>query len=248
MSTPSPANAGPAPQVPELVFLYDVDNTLLNNDQLKADVDAQLHALLGPRWSALFWRIYETVRREEDVVDIPTAIRRFEEECSDPAVCSGVRKVFEDVDFKRYVYPGALDALRYTAQIGTNVILTDGDPVFQRRKVEESGIAAAAEGHLLIYVHKEEHVDEILHWFVAERYVLVEDKPRLLKAMPRLLGSRLLTVFVCQGHYAHDPAQRVDFHPDLTLETVAAIRDYPADEFRSGHFHTQGSCPIAPAA
>ena len=240
--SPAPAPA-PAP-VPELVFLYDIDNTLLNNDQLKSDIDTRLFRELGAEWSDLFWKIYEIVRREEDVVDIPEAIRRFEANCPDDAACKTVHDTFQELDFRRYVYPGALEALQHTAQMGTNVILSDGDPVFQRRKAEESGIAAAAEGHVLIYVHKEQHVDEILSWFCADRYVQIDDKPRILKAMPRLLGSRLVTVFVCQGHYAHDPQMRADFAPDLTLTGIGDILEYGADEFRTGDFHRQGACAI----
>src|SRR4051812_1699904 len=244
MTSRSPADARHPAPVPELVFLYDVDNTLLNNDQLKADVDSRLFRELGSEWSDLFWKIYEIVRREEDVVDIPEAIRRFEANCPDDAACKTVHDTFQEIDFRRYLYPGALDALRHTAKMGTNVILSDGDPVFQRRKVEESGIAEAAEGHVLIYVHKEQHVDEILNWFCADRYVLADDKPRILKAMPQLLGSRLVTVFVCQGHYAHDPNMRADFVPDLTLGGIGDMGEYTADEFRSGEFHKQGACPI----
>jgi hypothetical protein len=242
MTVPSPAKPGRPTE--SLTFLYDVDNTLLNNDQLKADIDTRLFSLLGDRWSDLFWTIYEDVRHQEDVVDIPEAVHRFQQECHDQAVCSGVADAFQQIDFRHYVYPGALDALAYTATLGTNVIVSDGDPVFQCRKIEESGLAAAAGGHVLIYIHKEQHVAEITGQFPADHYVIVDDKPRILKAMPPLFGPRLVTVFVCQGHYAHDPGGRTDFSPALTLGSIRDIHDYPLAEFLSGAFHKQGACPI----
>ena len=243
MHAPSPAEPGSTAPGAGIAFLYDVDNTLLDNDRIKDDADAQLHKLLGDTWSTVFWDIYEEVRHQEDVVDIPEAVRRFENQCTDPHVCMGVRQVFEKIDFPSYVYPGALDTLRYTAGLGTNVILSDGDPVFQRRKIEKSGIAAAAAGHILIYIHKEQHVDEIQAQFPAGRYILIDDKPRILKAMPGLFGPRLCTVFVCQGRYAQDPAARAGLNPALTLAHIADLRHYTAADFEAGHFAVQGECP-----
>jgi FMN phosphatase YigB (HAD superfamily) len=238
---PPRAESSPAAH---LVFLYDVDNTLLNNDALKHDLDVQLDALLGVPESDLFWRIYEDVRQEEDVVDIPEALRRFEAECTNRPLCLSIRNVFDRVDFPHYLYPGALDTLRYTASLGTNVILSDGDQVFQRRKIEESGIAEAALCHVLIYVHKEEHVDEIRARFPARNYVMIDDKPRILKALPPRFGGDLRTVFVCQGKYAHDPKRPADLAPDLTIAGIADLQEYSAEELRTGRFHRQGSCPV----
>jgi FMN phosphatase YigB (HAD superfamily) len=238
---PAPADSSPTT---DLVFLYDVDNTLLNNDALKHDLDTQLDALLGVPESDLFWRIYEDVREEEDVVDIPEALRRFEEQCTDRPLCLSIRAVFEQVDFPHYLYPGALDTLRYTASLGTNVILSDGDQVFQRRKIEESGIADAAACHVLIYVHKEEHVHEIRVRYPARHYVMVDDKPRILKALPTRFGGDLHTVFVCQGKYARDPQRPADLVPDLTLAGIADLQEYSADELRTGRFYRQGTCPV----
>lgn len=243
MSAPRPAVDGAASS-PDLVFLYDVDNTLLNNDRLKADADTRLDMLLGIEWSDLFWRIYEDVRQEEDVVDIPEAIRRFESDCSNWRVCQGVRATFEEVDFPSYLYPGALAALRHTAQFGVNVVVSDGDPVFQRRKIEESGISTAAGGNVLIYVHKEEHTAKIIERFPGRRYIMVDDKPRILRAMPPRMPADLLTVFVCQGRYAHDATGRADFHPDLILSSIGDMCEYDAEEFKTGEFHRQGSCAI----
>lgn len=238
---PAPADSSPTA---DLVFLYDVDNTLLNNDTLKQDLDAQLDALLGVPESDLFWRIYEDVREEEDVVDIPEALRRFEAQCTNRPLCLSIRSVFDRVDFRRYIYPGALDTLRYTASLGTNVILSDGDQVFQRRKIEESGIADAAACHVLIYVHKEEHVDEIRARFPARYYVMVDDKPRILKALPPRFGGDLRTVFVCQGKYARDPQRPADLVPDLTIAGIADLQAYSAEELRTGRFHHQGPCSV----
>lgn len=238
MSAPSPAaDSGPS----ALVFLYDVDNTLLDNDRLKDDVDARLDRVLGIEASDLFWRIYEEVRQQEDVVDIPEAVRRFKAQCTNGRICDDVESTFADVDFRRYVYPGALEALAHTARFGTNVILSDGDQVFQRRKIVESGIAAAAR-HVLIYVHKEQHVAEIRARFPADHYVLIDDKPRILKVMPGMFGARLTTVLVCQGKYAHDAAARAGLEPDLTVAGIGDLCAYSAQEFHTCTFHRQGTC------
>ncbi|MDQ2809769.1 MAG: HAD family hydrolase [Chloroflexota bacterium] len=231
-----------SPTAGSLVFFYDVDNTLLDNDRLKAEVDAQLDQLLGIAWSDTFWRLYEAVRQERDVVDIPETLRRFAELCPDATICSQAHAVFAEVDFAAYLYPGALEALAHTAQFGTNVILSDGDLVFQRAKIEQSGIAEAADCHVRIYTHKEQHLSELLADFPAAQYLMVDDKPRIGKAMKPLLGNRLHIVFVCQGKYAYDAAGRTDFQPDLTLAGIADIAAYSAAEFRSGQFHRQGQC------
>ena len=238
MTVPAPDPSATA----TLVFFYDVDNTLLDNDRLKSEVDAQLDTLLGIAWSDTFWRLYEEVRQERDVVDIPETLRRFAELCPDGTICSHAHAVFADVDFTAYLYPGALAALAHTAQFGTNVILSDGDLVFQRDKIEKSGIAEAADCHVRIYTHKEQHLTELLADFPAAQYLMVDDKPRIGKAMKPLLGNRLHIVFVCQGKYAYDAAGRTDFQPDLTLAGIADICDYEAAEFRSGQFHRQGQC------
>jgi FMN phosphatase YigB (HAD superfamily) len=233
----SPAAAG-------LVFLYDVDNTLLNNDALKQNLDAQLDALLGVPESDLFWRIYEEVREEEDVVDIPAALQRFEEQCTNGPLCAAVRGVFARVDFPHYLYPGALETLRYTATLGTNVIVSDGDQVFQRTKIAQSGIEAAVDGHVLIYVHKEDCVDDIRAQYPGRHYVMVDDKPRILKALPLRFDGDLRTVCVCHGKYARDPQRPADLSPDLTIAGIADLQEYSADELSTGRFHQQGTCPV----
>ncbi len=225
----------PAADAEGLVFLYDVDNTLLNNDQLKDDADSQLDQLLGLEWSDTFWRIYEEVRQQEDVVDIPQTMRLFDKQCTDPKVCAGVHSVFDDVDFRHYLYPGALDALAHTGRLGTNVIVSDGDAVFQKAKIERSGLADAVGGNVLIFIHKEQHVAEITSRYPGSRYVMTDDKPHILKAMPPLFGPRLTTVFVLQGKYAHDPKERDGFRPDLILPTIGDMCRYSAGDFRSGH-------------
>jgi hypothetical protein len=236
-----------APARAKLVFLYDVDNTLLDNDRLKTELDARLDRVLGIEASDLFWRLYEEVRQEKDVVDIPATVTRFEAECTNPRICSDVRDTIAAVDFPRYLYPGALDALAHTAGLGTNVIVSDGDAIFQRRKIVESGIAAASGEHVLIYIHKEDHVAEIQARFPADHYILIDDKPRILKAMPSRLGPRLRTIFVCQGKYAHDPEERAELHATLTLAAIGDLCAISATEFRTGHFQHQGACVDAPA-
>ncbi|HUS16974.1 MAG TPA: HAD family hydrolase [Chloroflexia bacterium] len=233
------------PDVPTgdtLVFLYDVDNTLLDNDRLKSELDARLDRVLGVEASDLFWRIYEEVREEKDVVDIPETVIRFEGECTNPTICSDVRDTIAGVNFRHYLYPGALDALAHTGRFGTNVVVSDGDAVFQRRKIVESGIAAAAGEHVLIYIHKENHVAEIQARFPAGHYLMIDDKPRILKAMPPRFGPRLRTIFICQGKYAHDAEERADLRATLTLASIGDLCAVSAEEFRTGHFRRQGEC------
>src|SRR5579871_4875835 len=159
-----------------LSFMLDVDNTLLDNDALKELLATELQAALGADGAARFWALYEEVRRERDVVDLPLTARRYAEEKGDPAVGDGVARILDTLPFSRFVYPHALETLRHLETLGTVGILSDGDTVFQRRKIEHSGLAAAVNGCVLIYTHKEEHLDEVAKCKPSDHAVLIDDK------------------------------------------------------------------------
>jgi FMN phosphatase YigB (HAD superfamily) len=218
--------------VAELVFLLDVDNTLIDNDQVKADTAAKIEQLVGPERAARFWAGYEEVRREHDYVDIVRTLQRFwaafPEERSFPQVAALVLYY----PYETCLYPGALEAVAHLKTLGTAAILSDGDPVFQPAKIARTGLAAAVDSNVLIYVHKEAHLDEVTRRFRAERYVLVDDKPRILAAAKLRLGERLVTVHVSQGHYAHADERAAYPAADVELAAIADLRRLGRDDFR----------------
>src|SRR5579884_2581788 len=227
MANPAtPATVGPA------VFIFDVDNTLLDNDALKADIDTRLRALLGEELNERFWRIYEEVRADTGTVDYPLTIERFRPYAQNDEQLDRVRTLIMDYPFAERVYPGALSLLRYVRGIAFPTIVSDGDSVYQPRKIERSGLAAAVEGHVLVYVHKEEHLEEIMARWPAPMYVMVDDKGRILSATKRRFPERFVTVHVRQGHYGIDP-ERFDPPPDLTVDSIGDVRRFSLDDLRA---------------
>ncbi len=219
----------PAPEQP-IVFLLDVDNTLLDNDAVKADLRAQLGALLGPDLNARFWELYEVVRQARDVVDLPLVLERFAPLCPDAATCERIRAIVLDYPFASRLYPETLATLAHLRAIGLPAILSDGDAVYQPLKIERSGLAAQVEGRVFICIHKEEHLDEVMARWPAPLYVVVDDKPRILAALKALRGDRLVTVHVRQGHYASDfPAAGPP--PDISLAAIGELRRFAAADF-----------------
>jgi hypothetical protein len=209
-----------------IVFLFDVDNTLLDNDALKADLDARLGVLLGPERNARFWEIYEAVRRERDVVDLPLALERFAPLCDDPTLAERARAIVMDYPFATRLYPATLAALAHARALGTPAILSDGDEVYQPQKVARSGLLAEIGGRALIYVHKEQHVAEVMGAWPAALYVAVDDKARILAALVRQQPQRFVTVHVRQGHYAADAPDGPP--PDLTLAGIGDMQGLSA--------------------
>jgi FMN phosphatase YigB (HAD superfamily) len=216
--------------VTELAFLFDVDNTLLDNDRAKAELAAEIEQLVGPERAAHFWEVYEQVRREVDVVDYPRTLTRFRtlfpDEPSFPELAARVLAY----PYENYLYPGALEAVGHCRAIGTVAVISDGDAVYQAAKIARAGVAAAVDNHVVICLHKETRFGEILQRFPADRHVLIDDKPRILAAAKGLLGERLVTLLVHQGHYAAEheayPA------PDLTVEAIADVQQFGRRDFR----------------
>jgi FMN phosphatase YigB (HAD superfamily) len=208
----------------DLVFLVDVDNTLLDNDAVIADLRAHLLAACGGDCERRYWDIFEQRRAELGYADYLGALQQYRfERPREPHVLD-IALYLLDYPFATRVYPGALDAVRRLRSRAPVVILSDGDVVFQPRKVQRSGLWDAVEGRVLIYVHKEQMLEDVAERYPARHYVMVDDKVRILTAMKAVWGARLTTVFVRQGHYAVDEAQ-VAAYPaaDVTLAHIADL-------------------------
>src|SRR4051812_13368384 len=177
-----------------LVFLLDVDNTLLDNDQLKSDLADRVRELAGPARAERFWQIYEAVRKEQDFVDYPLTARRWAGQDGDPELGKQIEQLLNDVPFTSYLYPHVLEVLAYLRSFGTVVILSDGDTVFQPYKIRCSGLEDAVEGNVLVYVHKEDELPEVFARFPADHYVVVDDKPRIISALEACCPSTFTTI------------------------------------------------------
>jgi FMN phosphatase YigB (HAD superfamily) len=189
------------------VFLFDVDNTLLDNDSVQADLSAFLEREVGRASRERYWQIFEALRAELGYADYLGALQRYRVQHQDDLQLLKVSLFLLDYPFATRLYPQALAALKRCSALGDTVILSDGDVVFQPRKVERAGIWQAVDGRVLIYLHKEEMLDAVARRFPAEHYVMIDDKLRILHAMKQRWGERLTTVFVRQGHYACDAAE-----------------------------------------
>lgn len=211
-------------------MLLDVDNTLLDNDLIRTDLAGQLSKILGSKNADLFWRIYEEVRTETDVVNFPETLKRLARECPDSVCLGDVSAALYDFPFSKYMYPRSIDALRHVSAFATPVILSDGDQLFQRHKIRAAGIEDAVSGNVLIYVHKEQHIADIQTRFPARHYAIVDDKPRIHTAMKKALGEKITTVMVCQGKYAHDPAHHDFPDADITIEAIDGLLALNSDQ------------------
>ena len=220
------SNVGPA------VFIMDCDNTLLDNDALKADLSTRLRALLGPERNARLWAIYEQVRAETGVVDYPRTIERFAAEAHDDQLIAAVMAVVMDYPFAERLYPETLTTLAHVRAIAFPSIVSDGDQVYQPLKIQRSGLAAAVEQHVLVYAHKEDHLDEIMALWPAPFYVMVDDKAGILAATKAKYPDRFVTVWVRQGHYGMEPNVPTPA-PDVTLAHIGDLRAWRLDTLRA---------------
>ena len=215
----------------EVVFLLDVDNTLLDNDQVVADLQGHLERQIGVASASRYWVIFEALRSELGYADYLGALQRYRTDaerrgCDDPNLLQ-MSTFLIDYPFARRLYPRALDAVQRLNTFGLTVILSDGDVVFQPRKVQQSGLWDAVGGRVLIYIHKEQMLDAVQRHYPARHYVMVDDKLRILAVMKNILADRLTTVFPRQGHYAHDPHNLSAYPPaDLAIERIGDLLDY----------------------
>jgi FMN phosphatase YigB (HAD superfamily) len=212
---------------PRVVFLFDVDNTLVDNDRVQADLKEHLAQTYGPATRDRYWDILEELRQELGYVDYLGALERYRVEALHRPEVLRMSSWLVDYPFADRLYPGALDAVKHVQQWGTHVILSDGDAVFQPRKVERSGIWRAFDGRVLIYIHKEEELDDVARLYPADHYVMIDDKLRILSAVKKIWGERVTTVFPKQGHYALDPEILAECPPaDIELAKIGDLVSY----------------------
>jgi FMN phosphatase YigB (HAD superfamily) len=208
----------------EIVFLVDVDNTLLDNDQVERDLRRHLEEAFGSERQRRYWEIFEQLRAELGYADYLGALQRYRiEHLRDPHLLASSLYLL-DYPFADRLYPRALDVVQRLASWGPTVILSDGDVVFQPRKVERSGLLEAVDGRVLIYIHKEQVLDDVEARYPADHYVMVDDKLRILAAMKHVWGVRLTTVFPRQGQYALDPKILAAYPPaDISVERIGDL-------------------------
>ena len=205
------------------VFLFDVDNTLLDNDRIQQDLRERLLAVHGDRACARYWEIFEELRVLLGYADYLGALERLRlEDSHDPAIFRTANWLL-DYPFADRLYPHALDAVRHVRQWGSPAILSDGDAVFQARKILRSGLWEAFDGNVLIYVHKEKELQAIESRLPAAHYTLIDDKARILAAVKAAWGDRVTTIFPKQGHYALEDPPRDEASVDRTIETIGDL-------------------------
>jgi FMN phosphatase YigB (HAD superfamily) len=212
---------------PRVVFLFDVDNTLVDNDRVQAHLKEHLAQTYGDATRDRYWAILEELREELGYVDYLGALERYRVEALHRPEVLRMSSWLVDYPFADRLYPGALDAVKHVQQWGTHVILSDGDAVFQPRKVERSGLWRAFDGRVLIYIHKEEELDDVARLYPADHYVMIDDKLRILSAVKKIWGERVTTVFPKQGHYALDPEILAQCPPaDVELAKIGDLVSY----------------------
>jgi FMN phosphatase YigB (HAD superfamily) len=217
----------------DVVFFLDVDNTLLDNDRFGEDLGDRLEQSFGAFEKARYWSIIARRREEMGLVDYLGSLQEFRAGLDDHAELLEMSEFLLEYPFAERLFPRSLQAISHLAAFGRPVVLSDGDIVFQPRKIQRSGIWGAVEGRVLIYVHKEKVLDQVQSRYPAKHYVMVDDKSNLLAAMKRILGPRLTTVFVRQGHYANDPQARVvDPSPDLVIERIEDLIPLKLTDFK----------------
>jgi FMN phosphatase YigB (HAD superfamily) len=206
------------------VFLLDVDNTLLDNDRFGADLRERLTLDFGAAECERYWSIYARLRDDLGYADYLAALQEFRAGLDADPDLLGMSAFLLEYPFAERIYPRALAAVAHLRTLGSAVILSDGDIVFQPRKIQRSGLSDAVDGQVLIYLHKERMLDVMQQRFPAAHYVMIDDKPKILAAMKRAMGDRLTTVFVRQGHYAAESAREtIDPSPDIVIERIGDV-------------------------
>jgi len=211
----------------DVVYLVDVDNTLLDNDAVIEDLRKHFANAFGAEREQRYWEIFEGLRSELGYADYLGALQRYRVERPREPRLLQISLYLLHYPFGDRLYPHALDVVAHLRRSGPVVVLSDGDVVFQPRKVERSGVWQAVDGEVLIYVHKEQMLDDVERRYPARRYVVIDDKLRILTAIKDVWGDRVTTVFVRQGHYAHDPAQVTPYPAaDRTVDTIADLLSF----------------------
>ena len=216
----------------KIVFLFDVDNTLLDNDRVSHDLRKFLANEVGEKRNNHYWKIFEQLRSELGYADYLGALQLYRVENPYDSHLLALSNYLINYPFANRLFPNSLDVLGYCRQFGKVVILTDGDVVFQPRKIERSGLLEAVEKNILIYIHKEQELNDVVRRYPAEHYVLVDDKIRILSAIKTIWGDKVTTIFPKQGHYALDENEVAKYpKADISIERIGDILGLDKDSF-----------------
>jgi FMN phosphatase YigB (HAD superfamily) len=216
-----------------MIFLLDVDNTLLDNDRFTADLGDQIEKSFGAAQRARYWEIFAQRRAALGLADYLGSLQEFRAGLDDDPQLLDMSQYLLEYPFTSRLFPRALEAIAHLRTLGSPIVLSDGDIVFQPRKIQRSGIWDAVEGRVMIYLHKEKVLDHMQRRFPAKHYVMVDDKANLLAAMKSVLGAQLTTVFVRQGHYAlAAESNSVVPAPDLVIERIADLLNHNLTDFK----------------
>jgi FMN phosphatase YigB (HAD superfamily) len=216
-----------------VTFLLDVDNTLLDNDRFAADLGDRLEQAFGASERERYWAIFGRLREQLGLADYLGSLQAFRTGLDDHPDLLAMSEFLLEYPFAARLFPRALEAVAYLNSLGRPVVLSDGDIVFQPRKIQRSGIWDAVGGRVMIYVHKERVLDHVQQRYPATHYVMVDDKPNLLAAMKSILKGKLTTVFVRQGHYAlAAESNSVDPAPDMIIERIGDLIDHHLSDFQ----------------
>lgn len=215
------------------LYLLDVDNTLLDNDRFGADLGDYLDRTFGAAQRARYWTIFGERREQLGFADYLGSLERFRTGLEDHPHLLQLPDYLLDYPFSALLYPDALTTLGHLSKSGTPVLLSDGDIVFQPRKIRSSGLLDAVAGRMLVFLHKEKMMDHVQRTFPAPHYVMVDDKPNILAAMKTVLGAKITTVFVRQGHYAHDVQSQTQLpSPDRVIERIGDLMSFNLPDFQ----------------
>jgi FMN phosphatase YigB (HAD superfamily) len=217
----------------DVIFLLDVDNTLLDNDRFAADLGDRLEQAFGASERVRYWEIFGRLREQLGLADYLATLQAFRTGLDDHPDLLAMSEFLLEYPFAARLFPRALEAVAHLNILGRPVVLSDGDIVFQPRKIQRSGIWDAVGGRVMIYLHKERVLDHMQQRYPAKHYVMVDDKPNLLAAMKSTLKSKLTTVFVRQGHYAlASESKSVDSAPDMTIERIGDLMNHTLSDFQ----------------
>jgi FMN phosphatase YigB (HAD superfamily) len=206
------------------VFLFDVDNTLLDNDRVTRDLRKHLEKEVGQERAGRYWEIFEQLRTELGYADYLGALQRYRHEYPHDLHLLTVSRFLINYPFATRLYTDSLDVIERAKSFGTAAILSDGDVVFQPRKVDCAGLFEAVEGNVMIYVHKEQELEDVQRRFPAEHYIMIDDKLRILAAIKKIWGEKVTTIFVRQGHYALDREACATYPPaDIIIERIGDL-------------------------
>jgi FMN phosphatase YigB (HAD superfamily) len=217
----------------DVIFLLDVDNTLLDNDRFAVDLGDRLEQAFGASERARYWEIFGRLREQLGLADYLASLQAFRTGLDDHPDLLAMSEFLLEYPFAARLFPRALEAVAHLNTLGRPVVLSDGDIVFQPRKIQRSGIWDAVRGRVMIYLHKERVLDHMQQRYPAKHYVMVDDKPNLLAAMKSVLKERLTTVFVRQGHYAlAAQSNSVDPAPDMIIERIGDLMNHTLSDFQ----------------